>query len=282
MQFVIHLSVGGLGKNKQLPVMWGLNFTVTVTVPRFKDHCIGEITFSWRCSRTLPNALSLQPRSHAHVLSLNAAYPGLGLRNLPSPSQPDFIWSVEKHVILCSGVQSCLLDENHDCSTGLFPCSSRLILPPWAGWSRQSHGGRVWWVGSRQGKGSCWKEQCCCGWQPLVGSFPSILVLLLWDFCYGFGQEWASSPHPCCRLLEKHDHSAVCLAALAALSYHIGCSVAILCVHFMWGGRIQVPGCSEQPGWEVSLILLCPLKPRDWSSVMCGQLLSLSAAAVVW
>lgn len=190
MQFVIHLSVSRLGRNTQLPVMWGLDFielwycySAMIQGP----ICIGEIMFPWRCSRALPSALSLQPRNHAHVLSLNAACPEPGLRNWPSPIQPDFIWSVGKHVILCCGVQSCLLDEKGR------PRQQRWFLSTWlwgdftpmgwAGWSRQSHGGRVWWVNSwicsadwtylglDRARTVCWKEQYC--WS-LVGSFPSI------------------------------------------------------------------------------------------------------------
>lgn len=219
-------------------------------------------------------------------LSLNAACPGPGLRNLPSPNQPDFIWSVGRHVILCSGLQSCLLDEkgwpwqqHWFLSTGLWGD----FTPHGLGWLKQAVPWRQGVVSelldmlswqdlfrTRQCKDSVLKGAVC--WS-LAGSFPSIPGPVAVWFCCWFGQEWASSPHPCCRssLLEKHDHSAVCLVALTALSYHVGCSVALHSVHFMWGGRIQVPGCSEQPGWEVSLILLCPSKPRDWTSVTCGQ-----------
>lgn len=88
---------------------------------------------------------------------------------------------------------------DHDSSTGFFPGGSGVILPPtmgWAGWSRQSHGGRVWWVNSwicsadwiylglDRVRTVCWKEQYC--WS-LAGSFPSVpgpvavgFLLLLW------------------------------------------------------------------------------------------------------
>lgn len=187
-------------------VMWALNFSelwycwsAMIQGP----ISIGEITFSWRCSRAFPIALSLQPRSYACVLGPNS-YPGPGLRNWPWPGQPDFIWSVEKHVILFSGVQSCLLDEKgrprlQDCLLFMWLWDD---FTPLHG-TGQSHGGRVWWVSSwicsadwiylglDRARTVCWKEQCW-GWQPLVGSFPSLpgpvaleFLLLIWT---GVGQ----------------------------------------------------------------------------------------------
>lgn len=114
VQCVIHLSLGGLWKKTELPVMWALNFTelwYCYSAMIQGTISIDEITFPWRCSRAFPRALSLQPRIHACGLVPHAACPGPGVRNWPRPSQPDFIWSIEKNFILFSGVQSCLLDE---------------------------------------------------------------------------------------------------------------------------------------------------------------------------
>lgn len=213
--------------------------------------CVGEIIFPWRGSRAFPRALSLQPRSHARVPSPNAASPGPGLRNWPWPSQPDFSWSVEKHVIF-SGVQSCLLDEkgrSQEQHWFLFMWLQGDFTP--MGWMKRVV---LWRQGVvrelldmlswldvfrlRRGKASVLKGVALLGM-----AAPSwIRSISSWSRrCAIFAADLDRSGQFSTSLLQalaiRKAWPSCCLMALADLSYHIGCSVALLCVHFIWGGK---------------------------------------------
>lgn len=260
--------------------------------------CVGEI-FPWRGSRAFPRALSLQPRSHARVPSPNAASPGPGLRNWPWPSQPDFSWSVEKHVILFSGVQSCLLDEkgrSQEQHWFLFTRPQGDFTP--MGWMKQVV---LWRQGVvrelldmlswldvfrlRQGKASVLKGVALLGmaapsWIRSIGSWARCCVI----FAADLDRSGPFSTSLLQALAIRKAWPSCCLSdglGWPLLSHWMFCCSA-LCILYL--GREEykyqavVSSRSERWAW----FCFCPLEPRDWSSVTCGRLLSLSAAAVVW
>lgn len=100
-------------------------------------------------------------------------------------------------------------------------------------------------------------------------------LLLLRDFAGDFLRN-GTVPHILAVGLSCWEAGASCCLAdgFAALSYPPGCSVCSIL-----GGRAGPQHLAVARSLaEVSLILLCPLEPYDWSSVPWGQLLSLSAA----